>query len=55
VPVFTQYRKVVLGRLFAHYSGGLKQDLTVTLQPDGSIKSDIMGWWDPPSTSWNAP
>ena len=55
VPVFTQYRKMIWGRLFAHYSGGLKQDLTVVPMPDGTIKSDICAWWDPPSTSWNAP
>lgn len=54
VPVFTQYRKMIFGRLFAHYSGGLKQDITVDFFPDGSLKSDIMGWWDPPSTSWNS-
>lgn len=54
MPVFTSYRKVIFGRLLAQYSGGLKQDLTVTPQPDGTLKSDIMGWWDPPSLSYNA-
>ncbi len=53
MPVFTQYRRVIFGRLFAHYSGGLKQDLTVTFDEDLKPKSDIMGWWDPPSFSWN--
>ena len=53
MPVFTSYRKVIFGRLLAQYSGGLKQDVTVTPQSDGSIKSDIMGWWDPPSLSYN--
>lgn len=53
-PCFTSYRKVIFNRLFAHYSGGLKQDVTVVPMPDGTIKSDIMGWWDPPSTSWNS-
>ncbi len=52
-PVFTQYRRVIFGRLFAHYSGGLKQDVTVTPVQGGGIKSDITGWWDPPSFSWN--
>jgi hypothetical protein len=52
-PVFKSYRRALFGRLLAAYSGGLKQDVTVTPQPDGSIKSDIMGWWDPPSLSWN--
>jgi hypothetical protein len=54
-PVFTQYRRMIFGRLLAHYSGGLKGDVTVTPQPGGAIKSDIMGWWDPPSLSYNAP
>ncbi len=54
VPCFTSYRKVFFGRLYASYSGGLKQDVTVTPQQDGSIKSDIMGWWDPPSVSYNS-
>lgn len=53
VPVFQSYRKVIFGRLLAKYTGGLKQDVTVTPQPDGSIKSDIMGWWDPSSLSYN--
>ncbi len=52
-PVFKQYRKVIFGRLFACYSGGLKQDTTVTLDENLNPKSDIMGWWDPPSLSWN--
>ncbi len=53
VPVFTQYRRMIFGRLFAHYSGGLKQDLTVTFDENLQPKSDVMGWWDPPSFSWN--
>lgn len=53
VPVFKQYRAIVLGRRLAYYGGGLKQDTTVTPQKDGSIRSDLMGWWDPPTCSWN--
>jgi len=51
-PVFQSYRKMIFGRLYAQYSGGLKQDLTVGFNPDDSLKSDVMGWWDPPSVSW---
>lgn len=39
--------------LLAYYSGGLKQDLTCSVRPDGSIRSDVLGWWDPPTCSWN--
>lgn len=53
VPCFKSYRKVIAGRLLAMYSGGLKADITVSVRPDGSLRSDIMGWWDPPSLSWN--
>ena len=53
VPCFKQYRAVHFGRRLAYYSGGLKQDLTVSPNPDGSIRSDIMGWIDPPTCSWN--
>lgn len=34
-------------------SGGLKQDVTVSVNPDGSVRPDIMGWIDPPTMSWN--
>lgn len=54
VPVFKSYRRVICGRLLAHYSGGLKQDFTVSPLIDGGIRSDVMGWWDPPTLSWNA-
>jgi hypothetical protein len=54
VPCFTSYRKMILGKRLASYTGGLKQDYTVTPNLDGSVKSDIMGWWDPPTCSWNA-
>ena len=53
VPCFKSYRKVIMGRLLAYYSGGLKQDLTVGFNPDWSIRSDVMGWWEPPTCSWN--
>lgn len=53
VPCFKSYRRVHFGRLLAYYSGGLKQDLTVGFNPDWSLRSDVMGWWDPPSVSWN--
>lgn len=53
IPCFTQYRKTILGRLYAQYSGGLKQDVTVAFDTAGNVKSDIMGWVDPPSVSWN--
>lgn len=53
VPCFQSYRKVIFGRLYASYTGGLKQDVTVAPLLDGTIKSDIMGWWDPPSVSYN--
>lgn len=53
VPCFTSYRKVVFGRLLAKYSGGLKQDLTVAFDASYNVKSDVMGWWDPPSLSYN--
>lgn len=52
VPCFKSYRKVVMGRLLAYYSGGLKSDITVSLKPDGSIRSDLMCWWDPPTCSF---
>lgn len=52
-PVFTQYRRVIFGRLFAHYSGGLKADTTVTFDENFKVKSDLMCWFDPPSCSWN--
>ncbi len=55
VPVFTSYRRVIFGRLLASYSGGLKQDVTVVPMPGGLVKSDLMGWWDPPSVSYNVP
>lgn len=52
VQVFKSYRKRVFGRLLAAYTGGLKQDLTVSFDENYNIKSDLMGWWDPPSLSW---
>ncbi len=52
-PVFTQYRRVILGRRMAYYSGGLKQDTTVVPMLDGSIKSDLMGWFEFPTCSFN--
>ena len=53
VPCFQSYRKVIFGRLYAQYTGGLKQDLTVTFDQNLKPKSDLMGWIDPPSVSWN--
>lgn len=53
VPVFRSYRRVIFGRLFANYSGGLKQDLTVSYDANWKMRSDVMGWWDPPSLSYN--
>ena len=52
VPCFQSYRKSIFGRNYAQYTGGLKIDVTVSPNADGSIKSDIMGWWDPPSVSY---
>ena len=52
VPCFQSYRKMIFGRLFAKYTGGLKQDLTVAFDENHELKSDIMGWWDPPSVSY---
>lgn len=56
-PVFSQYRRFVdvpfVGRcLVAGYSGGLKQDLNVTFDENLKPKSDLRGWWDPPSLSF---
>ena len=53
VPCYKQYRKKVFGRLLAWYSGGLKQDLTVGINDDFTLKVDILGWIDPPTCSWN--
>jgi len=53
VPCFKSYRAIVAGRRLAYYSGGLKQDVTCSVRDDGSIRSDIMGWWDPPTCSFN--
>jgi hypothetical protein len=55
VPCFQSYRKRIFGRNYAQYTGGLKSDVTVVPMPDGSVKSDLMGWWDPPSVSWTKP
>ncbi len=52
MPCFQSYRKRIFNRNYAQYSGGLKQDVTVALNADGSIRSDIMGWFDPPSLSY---
>jgi len=52
-PCFKQYRAVHFGRRLAYYSGGLKSDITVSVNSDGSIRSDLMGWWDPPTCSFN--
>lgn len=52
VPCFQTYRKKILGREYAQYTGGLKQDVTVTFDQNLNPKSDLMGWWDPPSVSW---
>lgn len=54
VPCKKTYRAMHFGRRLAYYSGGLKQDLTVSVNPDGSIRSDLMGWIDPPSLSYNS-
>ena len=51
-PCFRSYRKMVLGRRLAYYSGGLKCDVTVGVNPDGSIRSDLMGWLEFPTCSW---
>ena len=53
VPCFKSYRKIIGGRRLAFYTGGLKQDLTVAINDDGSLRSDVMGWIDPPTCSWN--
>ena len=53
VPCFQQYRKMIFGRLYAQYSGGLKFDSTVAFDENLNPKSDLCGWWDPPSVSWN--
>ena len=58
VKVYSQYRKYVnvpfKGRyLLATYSGGLKQDLTVALDDQANLRSDVSGWVDPPTMSFN--
>ena len=53
-PCFKTYRKKVLGRLLAYYSGGLKQDLTVGFDEKFNLRSDVMAWFDPPTMSWNS-
>ena len=52
VPCFKSYRAIHFGRRLAYYSGGLKSDITVSVNADGSIRSDVMGWIDPPTCSW---
>lgn len=57
VPCFKSYRAITDSRIFgkrrlAYYSGGLKFDSTCTVRPDGSIRSDQMGWFEPPTLSW---
>ena len=54
-PCFQSYRKSIFGRNYAQYTGGLKQDVTVSFDENYNIKSDIMGWWDPPSVSYTKP
>ncbi len=53
-PVFKQYRRVVMGRRLAYYSGGLKQDTTAVPMLDGTVKSDLAGWFEFPTCSWTA-
>ena len=53
VPCFKSYRAIRFGRRLAYYLGGLKFDSTCSIRPDGSIRSDQMGWWDPPTCSFN--
>lgn len=51
VPCFREYHRRIFGRRFAYYNG-LKQDITVSLEADGSTKSDLMAWFPEVSTSW---
>lgn len=51
VPCFKQYHKRIFGRRLAYYNG-LKQDVTVSVEPDGSTKSDLMAWFPEISMTW---
>lgn len=53
VPCMKTYRAIHFGRRLAMYSGGLKPDMTVAILADGSLRSDLMCWFDPPTCSWN--
>ena len=52
VPCFSSYRAKVIERRFAYYKG-LKMDVTVMPNLDGTVRSDIMAWFPEISTTWN--
>ena len=50
--VYKRYSKKIGNRMFKHYQG-FKCDTTVCVTTDGVIKSDVMGWIEFPTFSFN--
>jgi hypothetical protein len=49
---YRRYSKLVFGKMMKHYYG-LKCDTTVSINPDGTIQSDVMSWWAEVSLTFN--
>lgn len=52
ITKFDWESKKFVPAMFKHYQG-FKCDTTVVVNPDGSLKSDVLGWIEPPTFSWN--